>query len=166
MATLTTLPVELVEQICKECVDHERFGRSAPKELYNLRLTCREMHRKTIEFFATSVFGGIMVTLNSKGLRRLEQITEWPLIAESVRRLMLKAHEGMTCSDDEYQTARHDSTSIDLSASERRDARSFVWRSDREQDEKTFMQRYVSHLDLRIHPATLPHDINQIQIWK
>ena len=102
MAKLTTLPVELVEQIC-QVIDDSWHAICPPQELYDLRLTCKDIHAKTIDFFASRVFRSMSVRLTTKDLRRLETVTQLRVMAGAVRIIMFWSAD---CEQDEKEFAQ------------------------------------------------------------
>lgn len=113
-----------------------------PYELFSLRLTCRALCQKTNEVFAKAAFGRLVVHLDTRRLNRLTGISQCPTLARQVRWIMLSQWDRI--SEEEVLAAEKDALSSKLSRQERRDAQNVVWRANLEQDDKAFLDRYVS----------------------
>ncbi|KAL4965957.1 uncharacterized protein BDV14DRAFT_49766 [Aspergillus stella-maris] len=65
MASITSLPIEIFDQICNLL---------GPKEIYSLRLCCKALALKTYDYFGAQNFGQVYIALTSDGLQFLEDL--------------------------------------------------------------------------------------------
>lgn len=146
--SLQDLPVEIIEVICSFLMDHMTVLCSW--RLFDLRLTPRTLHEKTVDTFATAAFKHLAVHPNSADLYRLLGVSKSPHSARKVESLAILNYDRVV-SLDEFDDARKARDSINASRRERREATTVIRRAYQEQDDSDYVERYARHASALRH---------------
>ena len=91
MASLTDLPVEVIEAITDEL--NARTDTVYPRDLLSLRLSCKEISQKTFHRFGQAYFTTLRMDLTHNNLQKLLSISKHGQLRHFVRTLLIKARD-------------------------------------------------------------------------
>ncbi|KAK3618702.1 hypothetical protein LTR56_024491 [Elasticomyces elasticus] len=134
---LANLPVELLEMICFNL--NERANMLFVRGMLSLRLTCSSINDKTYQLFGKTAFWARGIRWSSKSLQRFLEVSERAAFAEKVEALYFHASD--TGLKREAEQAAADAANQKLSRKQRRQAKSQLWRTKRDQDDKAYLVR-------------------------
>ncbi|KAJ5267539.1 hypothetical protein N7478_010347 [Penicillium angulare] len=78
--SITNLPLEILSHLCEYL---------EPQEWGALRITCHQIHRKTLEAYSTRYFRSLSLLLTHEGLSRLEEVAESEALRGSVQEIWI-----------------------------------------------------------------------------
>ena len=149
--------MELLELICKFLLD-PLYGITYSWRMWSFRLTCREINAKTYNFYARAAFQRLWIHLDYRGLQKLTEISQWTPFASKVELLHLSNYDRAIEYYEQYQTAQTEANSETLPRRQHRDAEAQLFRANREQDDKAFVERSATDgILLTLALLKIPH---------
>lgn len=64
-----------------------------PREMWDLRRTCKVIHSKTFDYFARTAFRAVVVRMSYSGLCKVAAISQHPQFAAKVQTILCYGHE-------------------------------------------------------------------------
>lgn len=138
-ANLADLPVELLEMICDSLLD-VGYGIKVACLMWSLRLVCRKINTKLYDYYGRKAFSSLNLHITFPRLQRMMGISQSPF-APRVERLYIFEYDQVCESKKDYDQALATITSLESTRKSRKQAERLIWRADREQDDKAFVER-------------------------
>lgn len=112
--SLTSLPIELVNKICRYL---------EPPEWAALRLSCRSLYAKSLDAYADRYFNSICFIATSEGIRELEELAKNDTFSTHVRQLWMiptvfEGRHDLELEDSKFRTSGYSERSNPLSRHE------------------------------------------------
>lgn len=108
--------------------------------LASLRLTCKEVYHRTLNYFARCAFKRLLIHLDLAGLERMKNIAQVPLFASKIQSIYFSSFDRIHAWSEyeEYRTTAEDSEASRIA---RNEALYEMRKARREQDERAFIDR-------------------------